>query len=209
MKPGDDCRAVQIIEFLFKMSKPAYIPTLMDDHDYRLTRRRPGPSTDLGATAVPADALSRFSELPPELHLAISSHLGYYDIYALRLSNRYFASILPAPITTKIDQSLHEEAEASYLARSYGLAACGDCLCLGLSWTFYCHWFGGPIHYSFMRRRCTGCEPQISCGCGLYHHVDEMFDYDTILTEPSWSSKRLDAYYHPKKKKARKSARTN
>lgn len=186
---------------VFKMYGPPYILSPKDDHDYRRTRRRPGPSSDLGDTTVHAS--SPFLQLPTEMHLAISSHLGFYDIYALRLSNRYFASILPPleersrilpeDVDEDIDFALHFEAEASYLARSYGLAACIDCHCLELSWTMYCHWFGSERGTSLMRRRCTGAEPQIDCSCGMGHHEDEMLDYDTILTEPSGSSKRLDA----------------
>lgn len=44
---------------------------------------------------------------------------------------------------------------------------------------FYCDWFGGDRSQSLMRRRRTGCELQIDCGCEWYHLEEDVLDDDT------------------------------
>lgn len=66
--------------------------------------------------------------IPRDLHLEISDQIGFYDIFALRLTSAYFHSILP-PLQkspTLADTQL-EEAEASYLARLKNFLVCGRC----------------------------------------------------------------------------------
>lgn len=166
----------------------------MDDHDYRRIRRRPGPPTDFeDITAIANAPTPLLARLPTELHLAISSHLGFYNTYALRLTIRYPPSILPPPVGCGIVGEKLDEAEASYVARSYGLAACSDCQNLELSWLFYCWWFDEDRSPNWEGYgQCTGCEPQVDCGvCGCWHGEEGILDYITVLMDPSANSKEL------------------
>ena len=69
-----------------------------------------------------------FWRLPPELHLEICRHLGFYDLYAMHLTGRYFHGMLPQmPQNWDLDDNELEDAEMSFLARTKKLAACGRC----------------------------------------------------------------------------------
>ena len=113
--------------------------------------------------------------LPPEMHLAITGHLMFYDVYALRLCNSYLHSVIPPIKIERLDlegeegeyqcvnDAQHAEAEASYLARSHELYACAQCghMYRRRHRNFQCPNLAPVITW----RRCKGCEPQTEdCG---------------------------------------------
>lgn len=136
--------------------------------------------------------------LPPEMHLAITGHLMFYDVYALRLCNSYFHSIIPPIKIERLDQegkhpfvsdAQLSEAEASYFARSYELYACAECgqMYRRRHRNFQCHNLAPVITW----RRCKGCEPQVE-DCG---RVDYPCPHDDIEEDGYEPVDKWDLWY--------------
>ena len=135
--------------------------------------------------------------LPPEIHLAITGHLMFYDVYALRFCNSHFHSIIPPIKIERLDQegqegrfrhvshAQHAEAEASYLAKSYDLHACAECgqMYRRRHRNFYCHNLG-PVEFP---RRCKGCEPPVGdCGEDDYPCTNDDIEEDGHEPVDKW-----------------------
>ena len=132
------------------------------------------------------------------MHLAITGHLMFYDVYALRLCNSYFHSIIPPIKIEQLDQQREHryvsdaqraEAEASYLARSYDLYACAECgqMYRRRHRNFQC----GNLAPVITWRRCAGCVPQVG-GCG---EVNDRCPHDDIEEDGYEPVEKWDLWY--------------
>ncbi|KAL7627231.1 hypothetical protein AAE478_001420 [Parahypoxylon ruwenzoriense] len=128
-------------------------------HRFHTSERAATKIPETGTTTqAPRERVSRFEELPPELHLLISQQLTYPDALSLKHTNRYFYYLVDTGLKLKVDWLIER--------RSLHLECPNDRCCdLGSDLKF-CR---GSVRLLMQRRReHFECESRPGLGCLVY-----------------------------------------
>lgn len=148
-------------------------------HGQRSHQRRPTkPSTTYNT--VPPRPPPPISMLPPELHLKISFYLVSYDELALRLTSRYFSSILPRlDVKLPLCEENLQDIDRSFYVRNNDFWACSNCKQLKAR---YEYWDPTSLRRgTWETRKCNKCEPDFINLCGHCASSDSSDDDPRIL----------------------------
>lgn len=143
-------------------------------HGQRSHQRRPNkPSTTYNT--VPPKPPPPISVLPSELHLAISEYLVPHDQYAVRLTSRYFNSILPRlDLRATVLLEDLEETGDSFFVRINDLWACSSCKAIRSRSGYWAP--SGLRRETWGTRKCNRCEPDYIIFCGNCEMSDSSDD---------------------------------
>ena len=146
----------------------------MKNHGQRSHQRRPNKPSATSNT-VPPKPPPPISVLPCELHLAISEYLVPHDQYALRLTSRYFNSILPRlDLRATVLLRDLEETGDSFFMRVDDLWACFSCKAIRSRPGYWSP--SGLRRETREARICNRCEPDFVVFCANWAMSDSSGD---------------------------------